>query len=340
MKHLRSILFFLVVGLAPLFASGVSESSDAVQINDNKLVVYTTKSFGGEYGPGPKIAELFKASTNIEIEFVFCKEGVLNRSILEGKNTQADVLVGIDNHTIEIAKKAKILQAYRPKDAEKKIDENLRIDKNWLLTPFDYGYLCFMFDTKSNLPAPQKLSDLTKPEYKAKIVIFDPRTSTTGLGFVAWVEEIYKDKSNDFWKALKPNVFLMARKWSEGYPLLTKGEVPLAFSYTSSLAAHILYDKTERFQPLIFDDGHMVHIEGMGVSAYSKRVKNAKAFIDFMLTEEAQNCLPETQFMYPILKNIALPKSYTSVPQPKKILRMPTTDTTKMKNSAINELQK
>ncbi len=339
MKIIRSILFFLVIGLAPLFASGVRESTALLQ-SGNKLVVYTTKSFGGDYGPGPKIAELFKNKTNIEIEFVFCKEGVLNRSILEGKNTSADVLVGIDNHTIEIAKKANILKAYHPKGAEAKIDPALLIDKNWLLTPFDYGYLCFMFDTKSNIARPKKLKDLTKPEYKSKIIIFDPRTSTTGLGFVAWVNEIFKNESNEFWRALKPNIFLMAGKWSEGYPLLTKGEAPLAFSYTSSLAAHILYDKTERFQPLIFEDGHIVHIEGMGISAYSKRVKNAKAFIDFMLTEEAQNCLPETQFMYPILKNTKLPKSYTGIPQPKKILKIPTADTNKMKNAAINELQK
>nr|WP_255803285.1 hypothetical protein [Treponema denticola] len=79
-----------------------------------KVVVYTTKSFAADYGPGPKIAELFKAKTGKEVEYVICKEGVLNRVILEGKASTADVLIGIDNHLIEKARKAKVksLQTY------------------------------------------------------------------------------------------------------------------------------------------------------------------------------------------------------------------------------------
>lgn len=334
-NFLRSIFIisFLVVGFSNLFASGSSEA------NSKKLFVYATKSFAGEYGPGPKLASLFKEKTGIDIEYVLCKEGVLNRAITEGSKTNADILIGIDNHLFEVAQKAKILQAYRSKNVDKLASKDIIISDDWLLTPYDYGYFAFMYDQNSNITAPKRLKDLIKPEYKGKIIIFDPRISTPGLGLVAWTEAVFADEGLDFWKELKPNIFTMPQSWSSGYGLFTAGEAPLVLSYTTSYAYHVLYDKTERFQPLIFEDGHVIQIEGMGISAYTKNLDNAKEFIDFMLTEEAQACLPETQFMFPAIKTLALPESYRDVPSPKRIFKIPTQDQSSLVDSIINVLQ-
>lgn len=334
-NHLRSILIFsfLIIGCAALFAGGAKES------DGTKVVVYTTKSFAADYGPGPKIAELFKAKTGKEVEYVICKEGVLNRVILEGKASTADVLIGIDNHLIEKARKAKVLKAYKPTAADK-IDSAVLIADDWLLTPFDYGYFAFMFDTKAKIKKPSSLKELIEPAYAKKIVILDPSSSTTGLGLAAWTRAVFGDNYLDFWKALKPNIFAMAPKWSTGYGYFTAGEAPIAISYTSSLASHVLYDKTNRFQPLIFEEGHIIQIEGMGIAANAANTKGAKEFIDFMLTEEAQSLLPETQFMYPVIKGLALPASYKDVPKPAKVLRIPSEDQTESVNAVINVLQK
>lgn len=337
MKNIRSFLFFifLVTGFINLFALG---SKEANGLNEKKLIVYTTKSFAGDYGPGQKIAELFKAETGVEVEYVVCKEGVLNRAIVEGKNSTADVLIGIDNHLVETARKANVLRPYLSKNAASLVKEVL-ITEDWLLTPFDYGYLAFMFDTDSKLNAPKTLNDLTKPEYKGKIVILDPRTSTTGLALVAWTRSVFADNYLSYWEKLRPNIFTMAPKWSAGYDLFTAGEAPFAFSYTGSLASHVLYDNTMRFQPLIFNDGHIIQIEGMGISSYAKNIKAAELFIDFMLTEKAQSLLPETQFMFPAINGIKLPDSYKDVPAPKKVLRIPSEDQSGYVNAVINVLQ-
>ena len=337
MKYIRSIFIFSfsVFGFATLFAGGAKESAYA---DGKKVVVYTTNSFAGSYGPGQKIAELFKARTGCEVEYVICKEGILNRAILEGKRTAADVLIGIDNHLSAAARKANVLKPYKPQNADV-IAENILLTDDWLLTPFDYGYLAFMFDTNSKLVPPKSLEDLTKAEYKGKIVIIDPRTSTTGLALVAWTKAVFGNKYLDYWKKLKANIFTMAPKWSAGYDLFTSGEAPFAFSYTTSLASHVLYDKTMRFQPLIFTDKHIIQIEGMGISAYAKHEKEAKLFIDFMLTKEAQSLLPETQFMFPAASGVKLPASFKNVPAPSNALRIPTEDQTEYVNSVINVLQ-
>ena len=338
MKHRFYLFLCICFSLQSLSVFAYGSKEPALSAS-KKLTVYTTKSFAADYGPGPKIAELFKANTGTEIEYVICKEGVLNRAVAEHGKTVADVLVGIDNHLVEKARKAGILQAYRPKNAAEKISNDIVISADWLLTPFDYGYFAFMYDTNAKIPRPKTLQDLTKPEYKSTVVILDPRTSTPGLGLIAWTKAAFKDAYLDFWKAFKPSIFTMSPKWSAGYGLFTAGEAPLALSYTSSLASHILYDKTERFQPLIFEEGHIIHIEGMGIAADTKNTALARMFIDFMLSDEVQNLLLETQFMFPAVKDITLPASFKDVPAPTKILKISTDDENELVNPVLDVLQ-
>ena len=190
-----------------------------------------------------------------------------------------------------------------------------------LLTPFDYAPFAIVFDTKADVPAPKSLDDLTKPVYAKKIILMNPRTSTPGLGFAAWTCAVKGEKVLDYWKALKPNILTMAPGWSAGYGLFTNGEAPLVCSYTTSAAYHYEYDKTDRYQALIFDDGHILQVEGAGLAKNAPNKKGAQSFLDFLISEDAQNELPLTQWMLPANKNVKLPQSYIDgTPSPKKFL--------------------
>ena len=71
------------------------------------LTVYTYDSFVAEWGPGPKVKEAFEKTCDCTLEWVAPGDGValLNRLKLEGKNTKADVVLGLDtNLTAEAAK--------------------------------------------------------------------------------------------------------------------------------------------------------------------------------------------------------------------------------------------
>ena len=62
-------------------------------------------------------------------------------------------------------------------------------------------------------------------------------------------------------------------------------------------------------------------------------------FIDFMLSDEVQNLLPETQFMFPAVKDITLPASFKDVPAPTKILKISTDDENELVNPVLDVLQ-
>lgn len=67
------------------------------------LTVYTYDSFSADWGPGPAVKKAFEAECGCELKFVALEDGVslLNRLRMEGKNSKADVVLGLDNNLLE-----------------------------------------------------------------------------------------------------------------------------------------------------------------------------------------------------------------------------------------------
>lgn len=328
MKKINAFIFIFTV--CTIFISCNNEKSARIGADSTatsaaktgavqKAVAYTYGSFLGEWGAGEKIAELFTAATGYEVEFVNCGDGaqILSRAILEKQNVQADILLGIDNNLADRARRENVLTPYKPQNADKIIDSDLQdaLGGDWLLTPFDYSHFAIIYDTKSNVPTPSTLTDLTKDIYRKKLILMDPRTSTPGLGFLAWTLAAFGENYTDFWRNLYPNILTVAPGWSSGYGLFTSGEAPMVISYETSAAAGIEYENSDRFQTLVFNDGHVMQVEGAGLVRGAKHEEAAKAFIDFLISDEAQKILPLTQWMYPVNKNAELPQSYKSLPK-------------------------
>ena len=302
-----------------------SKKSAKADARANEVVIYTYDSFISEWGPGPEIQKLFEAKTGLKITWVDCGDGVqvLSRAVLEKDNVQADVILGLDNNISKKALDAGVLSKYKPANADKLIpaDVTAQLSDDWSLTPFDYSHFAMIYDTQSKVPAPTCLDDLLNPVYEKKIILMDPRTSTPGLGFVAWTVAVYGDKVVDYWKALKPNILTMSPGWSAGYGLFKKGEAPLVISYTTSPASHVEYDNTDRYIAPVFEQGHSIQVEGAGILNNAPNRKGAELFMDFLISDEAQSVIPLTQWMNPANKNVELPNSYkVAAPIPAKTL--------------------
>lgn len=333
-----SFLFFLVVPCA-LSAAGKVDSDAA---KSNSLVVYAYDSFTSEWGPGPELVRLFKEETDIDVTLISCGDAaqVLSRAILEKKKPRADVLVGIDNNLVAATRKASVLEAYKPKMADVLVPVQLQLCEAWLLTPYDWGYFAFIFDRASGLAAPKNLEALTKPEYAKSIILMDPRTSTPGVGFLAWTLAVYGEEYLSYWSRLKSSILTLSPGWDTGYGLFTSGEAPLVISYTTSPAYHVEYDETDRYEALIFPEGHVMQIEGLGLVKGAKNKANAKAFIDFMLSQKAQSVLPLTQWMYPVLSDVVLPESFSAAPKAEKTLVVEADHVTAAIDSVLSVLGK
>lgn len=313
MKTRLFTIFLFTCIVCSVAAFGAKDNSQRA----DEVVVYTYDSFAGEWGPGPQLAKAFEEKTGLKCTMIVVGDGaqILSRTILEGSAPQADVVVGVDNNQVDLARSSGVLEPYQPRDAETIIPEELRLTDDWLLTSYDWSYFAMIHDSRSDVPPPSSLQDLTKEVYRKKLILMDPRTSTPGLGFVAWTVAVFGDKYLDYWKALKPNILTMTPSWSTGYGFFTAGEAPLVVSYTTSPAYHVEYDEGDQFKAIIFPEGHPLQIEGAALVKNAPNADGGRLFLDFLVSREAQEMLPLTQWMYPVNPQVELPASYQAAPQ-------------------------
>ena len=323
MKKVHTL--FIITSLVCALFVGCKKSSKA-KVDPTRLqevVVYTYDSFCGEWGSGPEIARLFEEKTGIKVNFIDCGDGVqiLSKALIEKADPYADVLLGLDNNLTDKAAESGVFESFKPSNADV-LAAGLEdaLGGKWLMTPYDYSPFAIIWNSLSGLEAPSCLEDLTKPEYAKKIIIMDSKTSTLGVGFEEWVKAVYKDKADDYFARIKPSLLTVAPGWSVGYGMFTDGEAPLCFSYTTSPAYHVEYGEGDQYKALVFTDGHVMQVEGAAIVKGAPNLEGAKKFMDFLISDEAQNLIPLTQWMFPANKNVELPASYeAAAPVPKTI---------------------
>ncbi len=303
--------------LLSIFLSITSFASDTKPT----LTIYTYDSFSASWGAGPKIKEAFEKKYDCTVKFVGVSSsiGALRKIQLEGKNTKADILLGLDT---SIAQTANSTGLFTPHDLNtEKLDLPIAyFDENFV--PFDYSYFAFVYDEKKLKNPPLSFEQLAAMPEDFKVVIQDPRSSTPGLGLLLWIKEVYKEKAGEYWKRLAPHILTITKGWSESYGLFLRGEADMVLSYTTSPAYHIMEEKKMNIKSAAFKEGHYGQIEVAAVLKSSKHKELAKKFLAFMHSETFANIIPTANWAYPVVRNIQLPKAFDTLHRPKTVLLM------------------
>jgi thiamine transport system substrate-binding protein len=237
---------------------------------------------------------------------------IVNLAIMEKGKTGADIIIGVDNNLLSTVLKNDLFVPYKPAGI-KNVKKELIFDSSYHVIPYDYSFFALVYDSNRIKNPPKNLDDLLDPKYKKSLIIMDPRTSSPGLGFLMWTVKCKGDGYKEYWKKLMPNVLTVSSSWSSGYGLFTSGEAPMVTSYTTSPAYHVEYDKDEHIKTVLFEEGNYMQTEGMGILKDAPHMDAAKKFMDFVLTEDFQNELALTNWMYPVIET-ELPDSYKSAP--------------------------
>ena len=313
-------VFVMAVICLSVFASCSKKNAPETAVSDT-VVIWTYDSFISEWGPGAQVSAAFEEKKGIKINWVSHGDAgaMLSRLLQERENSGADIILGLDQNLAKRALDSGLLEGYRPKGAEGLFPE-LVFDPAYQLVPFDYSYFAIVYDSEKIPRVPSCLEDLTDPAYSKSLILIDPRTSSPGFGFFCWVKEVYGNNWQDFWGRLEPSILTITEGWSSAYGLFTRGEAPMVLSYTTSPGVHLEYEQTERYKAAIFSDGHALQIEAAGMLKAAKNRDNARIFLDFMLSEDFQDLIPLTNWMYPVI-DIPLPASFRVNPKSDKPLR-------------------
>ncbi|HHF3146841.1 thiamine ABC transporter substrate binding subunit [Vibrio diabolicus] len=304
---------------------------------ENTLTIYTYDSFAADWGPGPKIEQAFEEKCGCDVNFVALDDGVsiLNRLRLEGGNSKADIVLGLDNNLMAEAKKTGLLTEHNVDTA------NTVLPNGWSDTtfvPYDYGYFAFVYNTEKLANPPKSMKELVDTRDDLKVIYQDPRTSTPGQGLMLWMKSIYGDDVTQAWQKLASKTVTVTKGWSEAYSMFLNGESDLVLSYTTSPAYHLIAENDSKFATANFAEGHYMQVE---VAAKVKGAKNselADQFMNFILSDEFQSAMPTGNWMYPVT-DVELPKGFETLSVPNKSLSFSADEVAKMRKSWIREWQ-
>lgn len=305
-----------------LFISILSLSISFLAMAKDKpiLTIYSYNSFTSEWGPGPKVKQLFEAECNCELKVTSIGDGVmiLNRLRLEGNRSKADVIIGLDNNLMAAAKLANLVVPHHIEPFEQR-----NID--WwddYFVPYDYGYFAFIYNKELIMDPPTSLASLIEDPRYQHIVYQDPRTSAPGLGLLLWVQYVYGDEASQAWQLLAKKTLTVTKGWSESYGLFLNGEADFVLSYNTSPAVHMMNDKDDRYVAAIFSEGHYLQVETAAITSTSKQPELAQQFLRFLATPEVQSVMATKNIMSPII-NIPLPEAFERLSPVEKILEFP-----------------
>jgi thiamine transport system substrate-binding protein len=319
-----------------LLAAGLSVIATTAMAETPVLTVLTYDSFTAEWGPGPAIEAGFEATCACDVQFVAAGDGaaLLARVLLEGANTDTDVVLGLDTNLTQAAENSGL---FAPHGQNPTLDLPVEYD-NPLFLPYDFGWFAFVYDN-TKLPAPPtSFTDLAASDLT--IVIQDPRSSTPGLGLLMWVKQAYGDRAAQVWADLADNIVTVTPGWSEAYGLFLNGEADMVLSYTTSPAYHIGAEQDSTKSAAPFTEGHGLQIEVAGILSSTDQPALAAQFLAYLTGPEAQATIPETNWMYPAATPpTGLPASFETLITPAKTLLFPEADVPSIRDSAVTEWQ-
>lgn len=209
----------LVMSLAPM--------QGAVAQGKTKVTVYTALE-NDQLGPFKTAIE--GAVPDVEIVWVRDSTGVITaRFLAEKDNPRADVVLGLAATSLLAFEKLGLLEAYKPAGADtlKASYRDTAGDYTWTGMDAFLAVLCVNKPEaeKAKVDMPTSWMDITKPEYKGKIVMPHPASSGTGyLQIAAWLQIMGEKGGWEFMDKLHDNIAVYTHSGSAPCVQAAKGE--------------------------------------------------------------------------------------------------------------------
>jgi thiamine transport system substrate-binding protein len=320
MSH-KALIPILLITLV-LAACAQAPATSPATPTPRSLTVMTHDSFA----ISKDVLAAFESQYNAKVQFLKSGDAgtALNKAILSKDNPLADAFYGVDNTFLSRALDEGIYQPYAS-PLLAKIPDEFKLDPQNRALPVDYGDVCLNYDkayfTSKNLPPPQTLQDLLKPEYKGLLVVENAATSSPGLAFLlTTIGQFGPNGYLDYWKGLVANDVKVDNDWETAYYTdfsgsSGKGPRPIVISYDSSPAAEVIYANPPISEPptaaVVSDGACFRQVEFVGLLKGAKNQDLAEKWIDFMLSTKFQEDMPLQMFVFPVNTDARLSDVFT-----------------------------
>ena len=296
--------FLLTLSIFACFRSNNTQASKLPV-----LTVFAYSSFVSEWGPGLELQRRFESTCKCTVVWKKAEDGaaLLTQIRLNPKGVKADLALGLDQNLLGAAQKTGAFSSLKlPKALHPRIQD---LDHRGFV-PFDFGPMAFVADTSKIKILPKSFEDLlTNKDFRKKVLLQDPRTSTPGLGLLVWLGHLANGKPQELklkLGQLRSQSLTVTKGWTESYGLFTKGEAPLVWSYATSELYHRIEEKSSRYKALRFAEGHPLQVEYVGL--LNSKSTLAAEFAEFLLKPDNQLLIATKNWMLPVLPFASIPQ--------------------------------
>ena len=261
------------------------------------------------------LAEMFEEATGIPVEYLRASTGELvSRVMAEAGNAQADILLGGPSSQYIALEEAGALEAYRSPLADSLPPEAADPDGYWTgfyLTALGIGVNESRYqELFGDKALPQTWDDLVDPDYDGEIVLTDPTASSTAYLFVQnQLQRLGWEEGWAYLESLAPLVGQFPPSGGAPPQLVGAGEYAIGVAYVHAL---------ERYRIDGFPISTVVPPETVGevgslaIIAGGPNPDGARAFVDFVLSAEAQSAFAAQSHTTPLNPDAVLPEGYPS----------------------------
>lgn len=310
-KNLYKVLALLMVFMVVLTACGTKANEEAkpAEATEEKVeqaeekteekvdqanfdgrtlnVVATSES----YVP---LFEKFTEKTGAKVEFLSMSSGeVLARTEAEGKS-MADLWFGGGIDAFMAARDKGLLENHTSAmtevvPADYKDADGAYIAKGLTVVGFIVNDELMK---EQNLPMPKTWEDLTNPVYEHNIIMSNPAISGTNYAALKGLLDLYgEEKGWEIFEGINKNIDFYSKRGKDPQEKTAQGEFAIGIIPADKKAFDVAADNG--LTVIYPEDGIPWVPEGVAIFKGSENADIAKAFIDFMLTEEAQEMIAE-----------------------------------------------
>lgn len=335
-KKPNLILIATLLITAPLSGCVMLDEASSEDLQDGELVIvtYDVLALSDDMISG------FEEESGLTVTMLKMDDAgsILDYLIQNRGNTNVDLAIGLDNTYLQTAIEFDLLEevdmdksaisAPESSQARSSMDPLEPYDGP-LAVPYDMGYICLNYDTEAvdgqNLSVPTSLEDLTGPQWRGKVALPSPVSSSPGRGFMLASLDYFNWQSDDglefsnWWSDMAENDVVITSGWTEayethytgGYGEWTEGyigDAHITVSYCHSPGVESYYNgnwtksatldipKTSLFQV-----EYAAAVNG-GNSLY------AQEFIEYLVSPEINSMMPYENLMYSVLEGLDLPE--------------------------------
>lgn len=273
-----------------LMLAGVAFAAQA----KTELIVYTAV----EADELTKFKQAIEADNpDLDIKWVRDSTGIITAKLLAEKaNPQADVVWGLAATSLKLLADQGYFQPYAPKGVEA-LDQKYVDSANppqWVGQRAWVASLCFntVEAEKNKLPTPTSWQDLTKPEFKGKVVMPNPNSSGTGfLDVSAWIQMWGEEKAWKYMDGLHENIAQYTHSGSKPCKMAAAGEVPVGISFAYRGAQE--KSKGAPVEVIAPSEGVGWDLESFAIVKGTKKLEAAKQLADWSVTRKANELYSE-----------------------------------------------